>query len=295
MHHKLTPLALVLALAVALLIGSAAQAGPRGKLYIIGMGPAGPATATMQALQKVRDVDAVLAYKRERKLFAKELKGKTILFDHIKGLWDYKGRFFTTLPPEDLPKFKAERARLTKERVAKINALLAQGKNLGMLEGGSPMVFSSCHWYTERLDPKDVVYIPGMGSASAAMAAVGRSVIPAHQARFLLQSAPFIITDEHQPDYKVFKALAPYQPTMIFYMALKKPYSFFTALAKALSPQMPCAVVFNAGYPDEQKVLRGTLGDMPGRLAKQKNRYLGLLLVGRFLEGSPYLAAEEKD
>jgi precorrin-4 methylase len=50
-------------------------------------------------------------------------------------------------------------------------------------------------------------------------------------------------------------------------------------------------VVFWAGYPDKQRVLPCTLADLPARWAKKKERYLDLLLVGRFLEGGPYLAA----
>lgn len=293
--HLLKPAALALALLIsALLLAPAhAQAGDRGKLYIVGMGPAGPLTATMQALQTVKDVDALIVSGLLQELFAKEVKGKAILFDHIAGLWDYKGRFFTSLPPKDLPKYKQERDRLTKERITIINDYLAQGKDLAMLEGGNPMVFSSSHWYAERLDSKDLVFIPGMGSAAAAMAAVGKSVIPAYGARFLLQSSPFTITDENQPDAKMLKALAPFQPTMIFYMALKNSKLFLAALAQAFSPQTPCAVVFCAGYPDKQEVLRSTLGELPKRLSEKKERYLGLLMVGDFVNGKPYLSAEQ--
>jgi precorrin-4 methylase len=265
-------------------------AAKRGKLYVIGLGPAGPQTATLQALTTIKRMDALLCHPRHRKPFAKYIGQTPVWFDHLSGLWDYKGRFFTQLGPKELAEFQKERERLTKERLARIEAFLAKGKNLGMMEGGNPCVFSSSHWYTERMDPKDLVYIAGMGSDAAAMSALKASVIPAHQARFLLQSAPFVITDDFH-EFQVLEKLAPYRPTMIFYMALRNPKPFFTALGKAFGANTPCAVVYWAGWPDKELVVRGSLADMPAKMTKQSERYLGLLLVGDFLKPKPYLGS----
>ncbi len=273
-------------------LAAPANAGvQRGKLYVIGMGPAGPQTATLQALETVERMDALVTRPRHLKPFAKYIGHTPVWFDHLSGLWDYKGKFFTQLGPKDLAAFKAERERLTKRRIARINDFLAKGKNLGMLDSGNPCVFSSSHWFTERLDSKDVVYIAGMGSDAAAMAALGASTIPAHEARFLLQSAPFVITDDFK-DFQVIEKLAPYRPTMVFYMALKKPGRFFKALGKAFGADTPCAVVFWAGWPDKQWVMKGNLADMPAKLAKEKERYMGILLIGDFLKPKPYLGSK---
>lgn len=262
----------------------------RGKLYVIGLGPAGPQTATLQALETIERMDALLTRKRHLNPFAKYIGKTPVWFDHLSGLWDYKGKFFTQLDPKDLAAFKAERERLTKERIARIEAFIAKGKNVGMLESGSPCVFSSSHWYAERMDPKDVVFIAGMGSDAAAMAALNASAIPAHSARFLLQSAPFVITDQFK-DFQVFEKLAPYRPTMVFYMALKKPGPFFKAMAKAFGGDTPCAAVYWAGWPDKQTVVKGSLTDMPAKLAKNPERYMGILLVGDFLKPKAYLGS----
>lgn len=283
------PLLLILALCLA---APAPAAGQRGKLYVIGLGPAGPDNATLKALNTIKRMDALLCHPRYRKTFAKYIGKTPVWFDHLSGLWDYHGKFFTKLPPAKLPAFKTERERITKERLARINAFLAQGKNLGMMEGGNPCLFSSAHWYTERMDPKDVVFIPGMSSGDAAMAALGKSVIPAHGSRFLLQSAPFVITDDGR-DLEILKKLAPYSPTMVFYMALRNPAPFFKALRQSFGPDTLCAVVYWAGFKGKQRVVRGTVADMPAKLAKEKERDMGLLFVGNFLGRRPYLAAEQ--
>jgi precorrin-4 methylase len=287
---------LVWALAAALALGwSLCPAPPaaagRGKLHVIGLGPAGPRTATLQAVETIRRMDALVSGRRHLEPFAEYIGDTPVWFDHLEGLWDYHGKFFTRLGPEELAEFEARRARLTRERLERIEAALAAGKNLGMLESGNPCVFSSSHWYTERMDPADVVFIPGMGSDAAAMAALGASAIPAHGSRFLLQSAPFVITDDGQ-DLEALEDLAPHRPGMVFYMALKKPGPFLAALRGAFGPGTPCAAVYFAGYPDKEKVVRGTLADMEAKVARVPERYFGILFVGDFLRGKPYLAAE---
>jgi len=57
---------------------------------------------------------------------------------------------------------------------------------------------------------------------------------------------------------------------------------------------MPCAVVFWAGHPDRQRIIRGTVADMGEKLSKDKERFMGLLFIGRFLEGKPYAAAMKR-
>jgi len=286
----LLPLA-CLAAACFLAAAPAAAAPPRGKLYVIGLGPAGPRTATLQALETIKRMDAILCRPRHLEPFAAYIGDTPVWFDHLAGLWDYQGKFFTKLGPAQRAAFEKERGRLTRQRLARIAAALARGENVGMLESGSPCVFSSSHWYTERMDPADLVFIAGMGSDAAAMAALGASAIPAHGARFLLQSAPFTITDDWQ-DMGVLDKLAPLRPTMVFYMALKKPQPFFGALNNAFGADTPFAVVYFAGYPDKQKVVRGTLGELAARLSREPERYFGILLVGDFLKPRPYLGAQ---
>jgi precorrin-4/cobalt-precorrin-4 C11-methyltransferase len=285
---------LVTVLMVVLGMAASCPAAGRGKLYVIGLGPAGPQTATMQALQTIKRMDALVTRPRHLKPFAKYIKDTPVWFDHLSGLWDYGGVFFTKLDAAGLKKFKAERARMTKQRLARIDALLAKGKNLGMLEGGNPCVFSSSHWYIERMNPADVVIIPGMGSAAAAMAALGKSAIPAYGSRFLLQTAPFVLAGDGMSLGQAFAGLAKFQPTMVFYMAVKHQAELFAQLRSAFPADTPCAVVFWAGYPDKQRVIKGTITSMPAMLAGDKDRYMGILLVGNFLEGNAYLTAEDK-
>ena len=64
------------------------------------------------------------------------------------------------------------RFRIRDERVAKIKKMLAEGKNVGLLDSGNPCLFGPSHWYVEHFAQGDLVIIPGMGCDAAGMAAL---------------------------------------------------------------------------------------------------------------------------
>ena len=73
---------------------SQASAWGRGHLYIIGTGPAGPKTATLQALDTIKRMDIILASNQRVKLFAEYIGDKKILFDPWEGLWGPEGKSY---------------------------------------------------------------------------------------------------------------------------------------------------------------------------------------------------------
>ncbi|MCK4486775.1 MAG: hypothetical protein KAU38_08455 [Desulfobacterales bacterium] len=287
-------LAVIAVAAAGWLCPSQAAAWGRGHFYAIGTGPAGPQTATLQALDTIKRMDVIVAPDKHVKLFADYVANKPVLFDPWTGVWDYKGKDQWKLSKEESAKFKVERFRLRDERVEQIKRLLAEGKDVGLLDFGNPCLYGPTHWYVETFDPADVVIIPGMGCDAAAMAALGKSTIPAHDTRFVLQTAPFSLMGWGIKDRQILKDLAKYPTTMVLYMALWEPEKLFAALGEVLPPDMPCAVVYWAGYPDRERILRGTVADMGQKLATDKERFMGLLLIGRFLEGKPYQSAMKR-
>jgi len=293
-HVKNILVILVAAAAIACLLPSEASAWGRGHFYVIGTGPAGPRMATLQALDTIKRMDAIAASDQRAKLFAEYIGEKPVLFDPWKGFWDYKGKSYLKLTEKEKAEFKVERFRIRDERVKKIKTLLAEGKDVGLLDSGNPCLFGPSHWYVEHFDPQDLVIIPGMGCDAAAMAALGKSVIPAYDTRFVMQTAPMFLIDQDMKDRRMLKELSKYPITMIQYMALGNPEKLFATLGENYPPDMPCAVVYWAGDPDRQRIVRGTVENMGQKLSKEKENFMGLLFVGRFLEGKPYEAAMKK-
>ncbi len=92
----------------------------------------------------------------------------------------------------------------------------------------------------------------------------------------------------------ILQNMAKYPVTMILYMALQKPKELFDTLGETLPSDMPCAVVYWAGHPDRERIVHGTVADMGQKLSKEKENFMGLLVIGRFLEGKPYEAAMKR-
>lgn len=263
----------------------------RGRLYVIGTGPAGPQMATLQALETIERIDMVVAPDEQADLFKDYIRNKPVLFNPWEGLFDYKGKSFRELNMKERIDFIRERTRKIDERVNQIKSHLEKGKAIGLLDSGNPCLFAPCHWYVEQFSHEDVVIIPGMGSDAAAMAALGKSVIPAYNSRFVMQTSPFFLTGPMMEDIRLLKDIGKYETTIVLYSALANPEKLFVKLGEVLPADMPCAVVYWAGYPDKQKIVRGTVSDLGPRLAKEEEKYMGLLLIGRFLEGKPYEGA----
>ena len=130
-----------------------------------------------------------------------------------------------------------------------------------------------------------------MGADAAGLAALGKSIMPAHKSRFLVQTAPFFLLGHDDDDVQVLRDLEKYDASMVYYMALENPERLFDGLKRAFPEDTPCAVVYWAGFPLVQKVVWGDVGDMSERIAQEDEKYMGILFVGRFLAGKPYESA----
>jgi len=264
----------------------------RGHFYVIGVGPAGPRNATLQALDTIRKMDCIIATSIHQRFFRQYIGDKPVLdFDPWEGFWDYKGKDYWKLAGNELKAFRVERFRIRDERVKKIKSLISRGKDVGLLDSGNPCLFGPSYWYIDQFDPADVVVIPGMGCEAAALAALKKSIIPAYNSKFVIQTAPFFLLGSKLKNRKALKDLAKYSGNMVFYMALWQSRKLFDALKEVFPPDMPCAVVYWAGYPDLQRVLTGTVDNMADKLSHEKERFMGLLFVGRFLKGKSFEAA----
>jgi precorrin-4 methylase len=261
--------------------------GGRGKFFVVGTGPAGPETATLQALKIIKGMDAIVASDKHVQLFAEYIGEKPVLFDPWEGFWDYNGKQIMDLNQEEKEQFQVKRFSLRDERVNRIKKLLFQGKDVALIDSGNPCFFGPSHWYVEQFDKRDIEIIPGMGCEAAALAALGKSIIPSYDTKFVMQTSPFYLEDLD----KTLKVLKQVPVNMVMYMIWKNPQKLFADLKKVYPADTPCAVVYWAGYPDKQYIIRGTVADMGQKISENEENNEGLLLVGRFLNGKPYEAA----
>jgi precorrin-4 methylase len=256
----------------------------RGKCYVIGTGPAGPEHATVKAMQCIKEADVIFCSDDVRERFSSYLEGKEYLGNPWGG--DFKYKNLETLGPEEKKEYREERFRFWDETVAKIRQQMARGKTVAVLDSGDPCVFGPSHRVAEGLRKDEFEIIPGLGCFQASMAALKTSSIPAYDTRFLMLTAPTFLFGKPE-DEAILKDLSKYPITIGLYMALKKADNLMATLRKYYPDDMPAAVVYYAGDPDKEKIIRGTLGTILNDIKVEKENWMGMIIVGRCLEGQP--------
>ncbi|MBW1952921.1 MAG: tetrapyrrole methylase [Deltaproteobacteria bacterium] len=260
-----------------------------GTLYLVSTGPGDPQHLTVKALETIKNADLVLCSHQSAKNLREILKGKKVE-DPWKELWFYQGvpwmKDLATFKPEARAKIVAEKKRQRDEYVKRLQILLDQGKKVALLEGGDPTVYSRSFWILDELDEGRVEIIPGVGAMTAAMAALKKSSTGGG-ARFVAQTAPFAFFGKSDRD-DLARDLSRYPGTLVFYMGIAEIENLVNTLKKYNSADLPLAVVFYAGYAEKEKVIKGNLGNILGKVAPEKEDWLGMIIVGHCLEGPAF-------
>jgi uroporphyrin-III C-methyltransferase len=268
-----------------------AQAQPvPGKFYVVSTGPAGPELATLKAIETMKQADLVLSDPGTAQRFKAYLQGKKVQ-DPWPKLWVYHGKIWmkelATFKPAERQAVVAKKSRERDEYVQRLKGLLAQGENVALLDGGDPTIFSRAFWLLKGLPQDQVEIIPGVGAYTAAMAALKKAGTGGG-ARFVLQTAPFAFFGRTDPD-DLARALSHFNGTLVFYMGLAKIDHIVSTLKKYNPGDLPVAVVYYAGYPRQQKVVKGTLDNILARIAPEKEQWLGMIIVGRAITGPNFM------
>jgi precorrin-4 methylase len=283
---------------------SAARAdGGEGKFYLIGTGPAGPRHATLAALDSIQRADFVLCPDSIRKRFAKYLENKNIMeTDPFDAMFSYQGKSFREIlasDPETIRAFHRHRIQRRDQIVRRIKEKIRNGKRVALLTSGDPCLFGPGHWFLEGFAASEVEVIPGVGAFSAAMAALKKSSIPAYDARFVVQTAPFFLfgTDpggSQEPNPAILNDISRYPGTLAFYMALRNFEKLVEKLRSRYPADLPVAVVYYAGYAEKEEIIRGNLSNILEKIQKGDEDWLGMVIAGRCLEGRPYRTRAEQ-
>jgi len=287
---------LILAMGLTFMFSLAPAAGAHphhGMFYVVSTGPAGPELATLKALETMKNADLVLCEPRTAQRFQAYLQGKKVE-DPWKELWHHQGKVWmkdlSSFPPEERQAVVAEKSRQRDEFVKQMQVLLRQGKKVALLDGGDPTIFSRAFWLLEGLDERQVEIIPGVGAYTASMAALKKAATGGG-ARFVLQTAPFSFFGKTERD-DMAQALSRFPCTLVFYMGLSEIQGLVNSLKKFNPGDLPVAVVYWAGYPQKEKVVKGTLDNILARIAPEKEKWMGMIIVGRAITGPHFILSE---
>jgi len=229
-----------------------------GKVYLVGAGPGSPGLITLRGIEVLKKADVVL-YDRlvhpyllnfapqARKIYCGKNPGR-----HV---WD-QGR---------------------------INAVLIEeakkGNTVVRLKGGDPFIFGRGGEEAVALSKAHIPFevIPGVSSAIGVPASLG---IPlTHRGR---SSTLAIVTGRQDPTSPTlpidWESVSSFE-TIVILMGVKALSEIVEKILKKKSPQTPVTIITWGTFP-QQKVVRGTLGNIVEKSNKEKVKPPSLIIVG---------------
>jgi uroporphyrin-III C-methyltransferase/precorrin-2 dehydrogenase/sirohydrochlorin ferrochelatase len=231
-----------------------------GEVVLVGAGPGDPGLLTLRALRALQNADVIL-YDR--------LVSAEIL---------------------DLARRDAERINVGKTAGGaqvsqdEINALLVQlaqqGKRVCRLKGGDPFIFGRGGEELEALAAAGVRFevVPGVTAAAGCAAYAGIPLTHRNHA----QSLVFVTghTKDDADDSVDWDHLARPAQTVVFYMGLGHLERIVSRLRAHGAPESRGAAIVEQGTRTEQRVVTGTLADLPQKARQAGIESPALLIVG---------------
>jgi len=255
-----------------------AHAEKTGKLYVVGMGPAGPDLTAPRVLSIVEKADFLLCSPRMPERFSRfgaRIDPRKVAFDPWKGIFD-DGPERKDHESRDAAREK-QRKKVQDFVLEKIKA----GKTVVIMDGGDPCVYGpTLSHLLVGLDDRYYEVIPGMSAFNAAAAALKRSLTCSDTRFVMLTSPQSLFGDGAEPKDDILKDISKYKTTMVLYMSLRNMKELAARFRAYYPPQLPIAVVYYAGYPDKERVLRSTLATIDKDISAIDEKWLGLVVIG---------------
>jgi precorrin-4/cobalt-precorrin-4 C11-methyltransferase len=158
----------------------------------------------------------------------------------------------------------------------------ASGKSIVRVHTGDPSVFGAVREQMDALERRNIEYeiIPGVSSFLAAAAALKKEyTLPGVSQTVILTRMEGRTA---VPAREKIEALAAHKVTMAVFLSAGMLEELAAALKTGYGDETPAAVVYKASWP-EQKIIRGTIGDIAGKVKKEGIRKTALVVVGDFL------------
>lgn len=197
--------------------------------------------------------------------------------------------------PRELLAFCAPGARIVDtapmsldEIEAEFVAAHEEGLDVARLQSGDLSVFSALAEQLRRLDRRGIPYTltPGVPAFAAAAAALGRELTVPEIAQSVVLTR-VSGRASRMPEGESLAAFAATGATLAIHLAIHALDRVVAELIPFYGADCPVAVVADASRPEE-KIVRGTLGDIGARLLAQPVARTALILVGRTLAAGDF-------
>ena len=162
------------------------------------------------------------------------------------------------------------------------------GHDVARLHSGDLSVWSAVAEQMRRLDRLGIDYTltPGVPAFAAAAASLGRELTIPGEAQSLVltrisgRASPM-------PEGEALAAFGATGATLAIHLAIHALDRVVAELTPFYGADCPVAIVFHASWPD-QKILRGTLGDITARFAADPVERTAIIFVGKGLRAADF-------
>lgn len=169
------------------------------------------------------------------------------------------------------------------EIVAEMRRAHAKGQDVARVHSGDPSLYGAIAEQMRRLDALGIDYdvTPGVPTfaAAAALLKTELTLPEVSQTVILTRTA---ISASAMPAGEDLALLGRSGATLAIHLSIRNVKSIVAKLAPLYGADCPVAVVYRASWPDE-RVIRGTLADIAGKVRAAKLTRTALVLVGRVL------------
>jgi precorrin-4/cobalt-precorrin-4 C11-methyltransferase len=163
------------------------------------------------------------------------------------------------------------------------------GEDVARLHSGDLSIYSAVAEQTRRLERLGIPYslTPGVPAFSAAAALLGRELTVPGVAQSVVLTR-MSGRASAMPEGEKLASFAATGSTLAIHLAIHVLGAVVAELLPYYGADCPVALVMRASWPDE-RVLRGTLGDIETQLAAEPMERTALILVGRALAAADFI------
>jgi precorrin-4/cobalt-precorrin-4 C11-methyltransferase len=167
-----------------------------------------------------------------------------------------------------------------------------QDLDVARVHSGDPSLYGAIAEQMRRLQPLGIPFdvIPGVPSFAAAAAALGRELTLPEitQTVILTRTAT---RSSAMPENEALERLGAIGATLAIHLSIANLARVVRALIPFYGRECPAVVAYRVSWPDE-RLIRGTLGDIRDQVKEARITRTALVLVGRVLGDEP--AAESR-
>ena len=196
-----------------------------------------------------------------------------------------------SLVPEEVVKAAPEGARVLDtapmnldEIIAEIETAHRQGLDVARVHSGDPSLYGAIAEQMRRLNDLGIDYdvTPGVPAFAAAAAELATELTLPEIAQTIILTRTSMKASA-MPSGETLEELGRSGATLAIHLSIRNLRYVERALAPHYGSECPVAVVYRATWPD-QRIIRGTLSDIAGKVREAKITRTALILVGPVLQ-----------